>query len=145
MNNQSKILKGKHHLRDLVVDGRIMLIRILHKQMRAWTLIIFYCPVLTRHTNYSNIQSVLILPIEYIYIPCGLISSLRLVSYTALTSWSLCNVFPARYELHFYIFNIEEVSTFKPSVRGYNWATLFLGDINTGTWPSRLGESQRRQ
>jgi hypothetical protein len=28
---------------------------------------------------------------------------------------------------------------------GYNWATLFLGDINTGTWPSRLGESQMRQ
>jgi hypothetical protein len=24
----------------------------------------------------------------------------------------------------------------------YNWATLFLGDINTGTWPSRLRESQ---
>jgi hypothetical protein len=21
----------------------------------------------------------------------------------------------------------------------YNWATLFLGDINKGTWPSRLG------
>jgi hypothetical protein len=21
----------------------------------------------------------------------------------------------------------------------YNWATLFLGDINMGTWPSRLG------
>jgi hypothetical protein len=33
----------------------------------------------------------------------------------------------------------------KPSTRGYNWATLFLGDINTGTWPSRLGESQMRQ
>jgi hypothetical protein len=27
----------------------------------------------------------------------------------------------------------------------HNWATLFLGDINTGTWPSRLGESQMRQ
>jgi hypothetical protein len=26
-----------------------------------------------------------------------------------------------------------------------NWATLFLGDINTGTWPSRLGVSQMRQ
>jgi hypothetical protein len=25
----------------------------------------------------------------------------------------------------------------------YNWATLFLGDINTGTWPSRLAESQQ--
>jgi hypothetical protein len=25
---------------------------------------------------------------------------------------------------------------------GYNWATLFLGDISTGNWPSRLGESQ---
>jgi hypothetical protein len=25
---------------------------------------------------------------------------------------------------------------------GYNWATLFQGDINTGTWPSRLGESR---
>jgi hypothetical protein len=22
---------------------------------------------------------------------------------------------------------------------GCNWATLFLGDINMGTWPSRLG------
>jgi hypothetical protein len=32
-----------------------------------------------------------------------------------------------------------------PSARGYNWATLFLGDINTRTWPSRLGESQMRQ
>jgi hypothetical protein len=30
----------------------------------------------------------------------------------------------------------------EPSAREYNWATLFLGDINTGTWPSRLGESQ---
>jgi hypothetical protein len=27
-----------------------------------------------------------------------------------------------------------------PSAWGYNWATLFLGHINTGTWPSRLGE-----
>jgi hypothetical protein len=25
---------------------------------------------------------------------------------------------------------------------GYNWATLFLGDINTGTWHYRLGESR---
>jgi hypothetical protein len=33
----------------------------------------------------------------------------------------------------------------QPSARGYNWATLFPGDINTGTWPSRLGESQMRQ
>jgi hypothetical protein len=27
--------------------------------------------------------------------------------------------------------------------RGYNWATLFLGEINTGTWLSRLGKSQK--
>jgi hypothetical protein len=26
----------------------------------------------------------------------------------------------------------------EPSVWGYNWAILFLGDINTETWPSRL-------
>jgi hypothetical protein len=26
----------------------------------------------------------------------------------------------------------------------YNWATLFLGGINTGTWSSRVGESQMR-
>jgi hypothetical protein len=26
----------------------------------------------------------------------------------------------------------------KLSAWGYNWTTLFLGDINTGTWPSRL-------
>jgi hypothetical protein len=30
----------------------------------------------------------------------------------------------------------------EPSAWGYNWATLFLGDINTGTWPSRLAESR---
>jgi hypothetical protein len=28
------------------------------------------------------------------------------------------------------------------SAWGYNWATLFLGYINTGTWPSILGESR---
>jgi hypothetical protein len=33
----------------------------------------------------------------------------------------------------------------EPSVRRYSWATLFLGDITMGTWPSRLGESQMRQ
>jgi hypothetical protein len=29
-----------------------------------------------------------------------------------------------------------------PNAQGYNWATLFLEEINMGTWPSRLGESQ---
>jgi hypothetical protein len=28
-----------------------------------------------------------------------------------------------------------------PVPGGINWATLFLEDINTGTWPSRLRES----
>jgi hypothetical protein len=52
----------------------------------------------------------------------------------------------------FHIFCIQFQYKFKPNInkrepsaRGYNWATLFLGDINTGTWPSRLGESQMRQ
>jgi hypothetical protein len=31
------------------------------------------------------------------------------------------------------------------SARGYNSDILFLGDINTGTCPSRLGESLMRQ
>jgi hypothetical protein len=30
----------------------------------------------------------------------------------------------------------------RPSAWKYNLATLFLGDINTGTWPSRLRESR---
>jgi hypothetical protein len=34
---------------------------------------------------------------------------------------------------------VIEATKREPSARGYNWATLFLGDINTGTWPSRLG------
>jgi hypothetical protein len=33
----------------------------------------------------------------------------------------------------------------EPSAQGYNWVTLFRGDINTGTWPYRLGGSQMRQ
>jgi hypothetical protein len=28
------------------------------------------------------------------------------------------------------------------SAWGYKWATLFLGDISTGTCPTRLGESR---
>jgi hypothetical protein len=27
-----------------------------------------------------------------------------------------------------------------PSAWGYNWITLFLGYINTGNWPFKLGE-----
>jgi hypothetical protein len=30
----------------------------------------------------------------------------------------------------------------EPSAWRYNWPTLFLRDINTRTWPSRLGESR---
>jgi hypothetical protein len=30
----------------------------------------------------------------------------------------------------------------EPSAWGYNQTTPFLGDISTGTWPSRLGESR---
>jgi hypothetical protein len=36
----------------------------------------------------------------------------------------------------------EEAMEREPSARRYIWATLFLGDINMGAWPSRLGESQ---
>jgi hypothetical protein len=31
----------------------------------------------------------------------------------------------------------------KPNARGYNWATLFLGEINTGTRTSSLRQSQK--
>jgi hypothetical protein len=27
----------------------------------------------------------------------------------------------------------------------FDWTTLFMGDMDEGTWPSRLGESQMRQ
>jgi hypothetical protein len=30
-----------------------------------------------------------------------------------------------------------------PNASGYIWATLFLEEINTGTCPSKLGESQQ--
>jgi hypothetical protein len=36
----------------------------------------------------------------------------------------------------------EDQRKTKPSAWGYNRATLFHGDINTGTWPSRLGEAR---
>jgi hypothetical protein len=31
----------------------------------------------------------------------------------------------------------------KPGAWGYNWATLFLRDINTETWSSRLGVERK--
>jgi hypothetical protein len=40
-----------------------------------------------------------------------------------------------------YILAVSVPCNNNPVPGGYNWATLFLGDINTGTWPSRLGES----
>jgi hypothetical protein len=36
----------------------------------------------------------------------------------------------------------QEATKREPSACGYNRATLFQGDINTGAWPSRLVESQ---
>jgi endonuclease/exonuclease/phosphatase (EEP) superfamily protein YafD len=38
--------------------------------------------------------------------------------------------------------DLERLLRVKPNAWGYNRAILFLGDINTGTWSSRLGESQ---
>jgi hypothetical protein len=43
-----------------------------------------------------------------------------------------------------YIKTVRYVYSAKPNARRYNWATLFPGEINTGTWPSRLVESQNR-
>jgi hypothetical protein len=53
-------------------------------------------------------------------------------------------VFAVRYELNLCVL-YDPPNKQLPIARGYNWATLFLGDINTGTWPSRLGESRMRQ
>jgi hypothetical protein len=36
------------------------------------------------------------------------------------------------------------LSTTIPNARRYNWTTLFLEEINTGTWPSRLGNLKNR-
>jgi hypothetical protein len=40
--------------------------------------------------------------------------------------------------------NSAHVIITKPNVREYNWATLFLEEINTGTWPSMLRKSQNQ-
>jgi hypothetical protein len=43
-----------------------------------------------------------------------------------------------RYELYILFILISGFEE-GPVPQGYNWDTLFLGEINTGTWPSRLG------
>jgi hypothetical protein len=40
---------------------------------------------------------------------------------------------------------IVKKSSVKPSAWGYNRAMLFLGDINTGTWPSSLRVPKLRE
>jgi hypothetical protein len=77
----------------------------------------------------------------------------------SLTGWSLQQwrkVFSVRYELDSYIYYLgvipfshliqcpEVTQPVNPMLRS-NRATLFLGNINTGTWPSSLGEFQMRQ
>jgi hypothetical protein len=49
-------------------------------------------------------------------------------------------VSPVRYELNIYMYVMRKKVDRLPNARGYNWSTLFLGEINTGTWPSWLGE-----
>jgi hypothetical protein len=41
-----------------------------------------------------------------------------------------------------YPWESQKATKREPSAWGFNWATLFLGVINMGTWPSRLGESR---
>jgi hypothetical protein len=55
----------------------------------------------------------------------------------------LSNIITPRVEAGYITFIVALKS--EPSTRGYNWATMLLGDINIGTWPSRLGKSQTRQ
>jgi hypothetical protein len=55
----------------------------------------------------------------------------------------LCTVHGSKHHLCT-VNRVTDVAT-KPSVRECNWATLFLGGINTGTWLPRFGESQMRQ
>jgi hypothetical protein len=64
-------------------------------------------------------------------------------------------VFPVWYELYF-IYYVEEIQSLKShveagsnistvalrAIEGDEKGTQCLGDINTGTWPKRLGESR---
>jgi hypothetical protein len=47
------------------------------------------------------------------------------------------------YELSIYHAIICKLIRKKSNAQGYNWVTLFLEEIYTGTWPSWLGESQK--
>jgi hypothetical protein len=54
----------------------------------------------------------------------------------AMVDASLCNMAAARKDVFCGVHPKALSGELKP---------VFLGDINTGTWPSRLGESQMRQ
>jgi hypothetical protein len=41
-----------------------------------------------------------------------------------------------------FLIPFERIFAGKPNDRGYNWVALFLGEINTGTLPSRLERSR---
>jgi hypothetical protein len=59
--------------------------------------------------------------------------------------WMLCDKRKCSYVLHRSAASCKRRRKGNPMLGAYNWATLFQGDINTGTWHSRLGESQMRQ
>jgi hypothetical protein len=42
-----------------------------------------------------------------------------------------------------FVASIWTLAQYISNARGYNCATLFLEEINTGTWPFRLGEPQK--
>jgi hypothetical protein len=53
------------------------------------------------------------------------------------TVWAHCSCFTEAVYGYMRILHRDN-----PMPGGYHWATLFLGQINTRTWPSRLGEPQ---
>jgi hypothetical protein len=41
-------------------------------------------------------------------------------------------------KIHTFIITYTYAYIYNPITGGHNWATLFLGEINTGTWTSML-------
>jgi hypothetical protein len=104
-----------------------------------WSLEVAHITIPSLH-NGRDVTSVTMAPI-YKQKPCGFRGH-NLLS-RAWTKRGLIYVIYVLYIYELQTYHAIICKSDKPNAQCYNWATLFLGEINTGTWHSRLVESQK--
>jgi hypothetical protein len=91
-----------------------------------------------QRADFSNHES----PSNYSYVPCQVLTAVAIEIFRDVTSCSPLSRVEVGSNASTVALRVIGGDAKGIQCLGYNRATLFLRNINTGTWPSRLGESR---